>query len=192
MSGNRELLVDASVLITLAEIDAIDCLESLEGRLVVPLAVSREVSSEPAKSELARLVDTGTISEIDWFQWAEKRGVPGERVAAATHLGTNPEAAVDTVDGQRMLVDGDVALLSMARSMEDVVVLTDDKPLRKTCKSHSIRVSGTIAVLVQAVKRSTYTPAKAKNKLYAMDETGARLSASLVKRAENLIDEAGD
>ena len=190
--SERTRLIDASVFITLAEIDALDSLESLEGALIVPSAVRREVSSEPAKAQLERLVAAGTISETDWFQWSEKRGIPGERVAAATHLGTNPDAAVDTIDGQQVLVDGDVALLSLARSMEDVVVVSDDKPLRKTCKSQSIPVSGCIAVLVHAVESGQYTPKKAKEKLYAMDEVGARLSASLVKRAERLIDDASD
>ena len=134
----------------------------------------------------------GTISDIDWFQWTQKREVSGERVAAATHLGTDPAATVDTIDGQQVLTDGDVALLSLARSMENVVVLSDDKPLRNACKSHSISVSGTIAVLVRAVERGQYTREKATKKLYAMDEVGTRLSASLVKRAEQLIDDASD
>lgn len=190
--NERTLLVDASVFITLAEVDATDCLASLEGVLVVPSAVRREVSVEPAKTRLGRLVAAGTISEIDWCQWSEKRDISGERVAAATHLGTNPDTAVETIDGQQVLVDGDVALLSLARSMEDVVVVTDDKPLRKTCKSLSVPVSGSIAVLVRAVESGQYTATQAESKLYAMDEVGARLSASLVKRAERLIDDASD
>lgn len=192
MSDQQRLLVDASVLITLAEIGGLDCLESMAGTLVVPSAVRREVSDDPAKTQLERLLAAGSITEIDWFEWSERRGVSGERVAAATHLGTNPEAAMDTVDGQRALVDGDVALLSLAREMDEVVVLSDDKPLRKTCKAQSIPVSGSIAVLVRSVECGQYTPSKAKSKLYAMDEVGARLSASLVKRAEKLIDEAAD
>jgi len=192
MSHQQQLLVDASVFITLAEIDALDCLESLDGELVVPSAVRREVNSDPAKTQLEHFIAASTISEIDWFQWSEKRGISGERVAAATHLGTDPDAAVDTVDGRRALVGGDVALLSLAREMDDVVVLSDDEPLRNSCKSLSIPVSGSIAVLVQAVEGSQYTPKKAKSKLYAMDEVGARLGASLVKRAEKLIDDAAD
>jgi predicted nucleic acid-binding protein len=190
--SERTLLVDATVFITLAKVDALDCLAPLEGALVVPSAVRREISSEPAQTQLERLVAAGTISDIDWFQWTQKREVSGERVAAATHLGTDPAATVDTIDGQQVLTDGDVALLSLARSMENVVVLSDDKPLRNACKSHSISVSGTIAVLVRAVERGQYTREKATKKLYAMDEVGTRLSASLVKRAEQLIDDASD
>ncbi|WP_324663491.1 hypothetical protein [Haloarcula sediminis] len=191
MSDQRQLLVDASVFITLAETDALSCLESLDGTLVVPSAVRREVSNDPAKTQLERLVAAGTITELDWFQWSDEREVSGEHVAA-THLGTDPEVAVDTKDSPVRLADGDVALLSFGMHMDDVVVLTDDKPLRKTCKALSIPVSGSIAVLVRAVKCGKYTVTQAKSKLYAMDEVGARLSASLVKRAEKLIDDAAD
>lgn len=191
MSPQR-LLVDASVLITFAEIDTIDCLGSLDGTLVVPSAVRREVSDDPANTQLERLVVASTITAVDWFQWSEEREITGEYVAAATHLGIDPDTAVATIDGQQALIDGDVALLSLARCVEDGVVLTDDKPLRKACKSQSIAVSGSIGVLVQAVESGQYTAAKAKSKLYAMDESGARLSASLVKRAEKLIDDAAN
>ncbi|MDS0280828.1 hypothetical protein [Haloarcula onubensis] len=191
MSDQRQLLVDASVFITLAEIDALSCLESLDGTLVVPSAVRREVNNDPAKTQLERLVVAGTITELDWFQWSDEKGVSGEPVAA-THLGTDPEVAVDTKDSPARLADGDVALLCFGRHIEGIVVLTDDKPLKKTCKSLSIPVSGSIAVLVRAVESGQYTATQSKNKLYAMDEVGARLSASLVKRAEKLIDDAAD
>jgi len=91
-----------------------------------------------------------------------------------------------------MIVNGDVALLTGARLADECIVITDDKPLRKACKSISIPVSGTIGVLVRAVETGDIDPDAAKETLYAMDEVGARLSASLVKRAERLIDDASD
>ena len=192
MSGQRQLLVDASVFITLAEIDALDGLEALDGGLVVPSAVRREVSDDPAKTQLERLLAAGTVTEVDWFEWAEDREVVGEWVAMATYLGTERDTVVETIDGQQALTDGDVALLCLVQHMNDTLMLTDDKPLKKVCKSQSIPVSGSIAVLVQSVESGRYTATKAKQKLYAMDEVGARLSASLVKRAEKLIDDAAD
>jgi len=192
MSDRRQLLVDASAFITLAEIDALDGLGALDGTVVVPSAVRREVSDDPAKTQLDRLLAAGTITEVDWFEWAEKREGIGEWGAMAAYLGNEPDAVVDTIDDQQALTDGDVALLCLAQHMDDVLLLTDDKPLRKVCKSQSIPISGSIAVLVQSVENGRYTAAKAEEKLYAMDEVGARLSASLVKRAEQLIDDAAD
>ena len=78
------------------------------------------------------------------------------------------------------------------RNLDSPVVVTDDKPLREACKALSIPVSGSIGVLVRAVERGDVEAGEAKDTLYAMDEVGARLSASLVKRAEKLIDDAND
>lgn len=74
--------------------------------------------------------------------------------------------------------------------LDSSVVVTDDRPLRETCKALSIPVSGPTGVLVRAVERGDLTPDDAKDALLAMDEVGARLSASLLRRAERLIDDA--
>lgn len=51
-------------------------------------------------------------------------------------------------------------------------------------------VSGSIGVLVAAVEHGNLSPDDAKDALVAMDETGARSSASLMRRAEGVIDDA--
>lgn len=85
---------------------------------------------------------------------------------------------------------GDIALLADALTVPDSVVVTDDDPLRKTCKAPSIPIAGTTGVLVRAVERGELDEQRAKDVLYAMDEVGARSSVSLVDRAERLIEEA--
>lgn len=200
MSEGRTLLVDASVFITLAEIDAVELLHSLRGDLVVPAAVRAEISDDPAHTILENSIDdglttknTGKIRETKIYYsdtLSESRSEVYED--SARRLGKDPDDTVESSSPLRPSTDGDVALLTEARLTDDVVVLTDDKPLRKTCASLSIPVSGTIGVLVRAVETGDLDSDEAKTKLYAMDEVGARLSASLVKRAERLIDDAGD
>jgi predicted nucleic acid-binding protein len=85
-----------------------------------------------------------------------------------------------------------VALLALALREPDSVVVTDDRPLRKACKAVLVSVSGSIGVLVRSVETGELSADEATKRLYAIDETSARLSASLVKRAEKLIDDAGD
>lgn len=176
MRDERVLLVDASVIITLARIDAFGLLDSLEGGVVVPQTVVEEVDSEPAQSTLAGALGSwiGAVDALD-----ECSGE--DRTTARTQLGHDDEQA-----------SGDLALLTYAlhRSDRPTVVVTDDKPLRQTCKALSIPVSGSIGVLIRAVERDALAPGDAKDKLLAMDEVGARLSASLLRRAEQLIDDA--
>lgn len=187
--GKRMVLVDASVFITLAEVDLIDALLALDGQIVVPTPVENEITGHPASSALSSAEDGGSLQTVDVMMGLED---------AADHLGR--DLSRDDVEGYaHRRVEGDIALLALASQRtghepagSSTVVVTDDKPLRKTCKTLSIPVSGSIGVIVQGVERGDLEPATATEKLYAMDEVGARLSASLVRKAERLIDEAAE
>ncbi|ARS90079.1 hypothetical protein [Natrarchaeobaculum aegyptiacum] len=179
-TDRRTLLVDASVFITLADIGSLELLQETGGDVSMPHAVVEEVSSEPATSDLERArgdwlstVDGHDSSTSD--EWADRLET------AATQLGrsTNPDDRA-----------GDVPLLAAALAHENPVVVTDDKPLRKTCKTLSIPVSSSIGVLIRAVERGDLEPGTATDRLEAMDEVGARLSVGLFRRAERLIEEA--
>lgn len=175
---DRRLLVDASVLITLAEIDSLRLLRRTAGEVVVPRAVEAEVSADPAQSALEDAVDDG------WIHTEHADEVDDDSLAdAAAHLGA---------DAQTDVVTGDVALLAIALASAEAVVVSDDKPLRKTCKALSIPLSGSIGVLIRAVERGDLSADGAKSKLLAMDEVGARLSVTLLRRAEAMIEDADD
>lgn len=194
MSGgtpeSRRLLVDASVFIRLATIRSLDLLYDLDGQVIVTTTVQFEIREEPAHSEVQAAISEGNVRTVNLLSEVDENSK--ELVAeAANQLGTDTESLItENALGFANITDGDVSLLTAALYFEDSVVVTDDKPLRKTCKAFSIPVSGSIGVLVRAVERDDLEPDVAKDKLYAMDEVGARLSASLIKRAESLIKEA--
>ena len=194
-------LVDASVSITLAEIDRVQVLEGLDGNICMPDAVAAEIEPNPSKTTIEgqkrRLIATNT----DWLDLIKTHQEP-ERAfdyaqypktekmqfrKAANHLGEEPPGDWMT---------GDVALLGIALGWKeestDEVIITDDKPLRKTCKALGIPISGSFGVLIAAVERGDLDPDEAKAALVAMDEAGARLSARLLRKAERLIDEAAE
>lgn len=179
----RTLLVDASTFITLAEIGACEYLYGIPGQIAVPAAVRREITDEPAKSELARAVRSDDVTVFD--PRADDADLPQSYERAMEHL----DRSAPTASGDSSVI-GDVAILGAALDRSDVVVVTDDKPLRDTCKALSIPVSGSIGVLVRAVERGDATADEAKDALLAMDEVGARLSARLLRRAERLIEDA--
>lgn len=181
--ADRTVLVDASVFITLAGIDRLELLRRTQGTLVMPASVVDELTDDPA----ADAVESATESWLDVVRPVDHAAIldgwDDRLQKAATHLGRSD----DTDDW-----GGDVPLLAAAMSESEPVVVTDDRPLRRTCKALSIPVSGSIGVLIRAVGRGDLGPEAAKDELVAMDETGARLSASLLRRAERLIDDATD
>lgn len=178
----RQLFVDASVFITLAKIDRVALLDELDGEVVVPRAVADEIVDEPGASHL-------DAASAEWLRIADAVDVAGpENVRhAASHL----DAEVLGSDGDPDF-EGDVALLALGTTAENPVVVTDDKPLRDACKALGVALSGSIGVLVAAVERGALGPDEATDALVAMDEVGARLSARLLRRAERLIERAGD
>lgn len=173
----RETFVDASAFITLAEIGRVELLQRVEGDVVMPAAVREEIVDGPAVSALERAVDDS--------RWLRVAGDPApENVAVATEqLGHD-----DSVES----LAGDTALLAHALVADEPLVVTDDKPLRKTCKALSVPVSDSIGVVIAAVDRGDLEPDEAKDALVAMDEVGARLSARLLRKAERLIGETAE
>ena len=188
-------LIDASVYITLAELNATSLLFDM-GRVALPDAVYREISEEPASSQVESEIDEQLLSRPNIIYWLIEANDRREVIEiAARHLGySSIEDTYDVVGPEnrriRKFKTGDIALLSAALAIDNSIVITDDKPLRKACKPLSISVSGSIGVLIRAVEHDEIGADEAKNKLYAMDEVGARLSASLIKRAESLIEKA--
>ncbi len=179
----RQVLVDASAFITLAEIGRERSVEGVRGEVLIPTAVVREITDDPAATELRAALEDG------WLRADEAENVSDRALdAAATHLGESERER----DHEGTNWSGDVALLARAVERDEVVIVTDDKPLRKTCKALGIDVSGSIGVLIAAVERGELRPEDAKEALVAMDEVGARLSARLLRRAERLIDEASE
>lgn len=166
-----KLLVDASVFITLAKIDGVRLLNELDGDVVVPRLVADEIQDEPAQTEL----------EDAREKWIEVEPADEECVEESMkRLGREGEPR------------GDAALLALASAYDEVVVVTDDKPLRNTCKALGVSLSGSVGVIVASVKKGTLAPEEAKELLAGMDEVGSRFSASLLRKAEKLIDEATD
>ena len=160
--------MDASVFITIAEIDATHLLDELDGEVVLPERVADEIEDEPARSELKEAED----------DWLTVEPADGETVVwASKRLG-------------REIARGDTALLALASEYEDAVAVTDNKPLRKACRSVGLPLSGSIGVVVASVENGALEADEAKRLLVSMDEVGARLSARLLRKAERLVEQA--
>lgn len=181
MGDERTLLVDASVFITLADIEAVDLLGILEGPVAVPDAVANEITDDPGATRLDDAVASGAVEVVPTRTFLEECDQDQALAIASTHLGES-----DSTDD----LYGDVALLALGLAMDDCVVVTDDGPLRKTCKALGVTLSGSIGVVVVAVEHDAIEPDEAKRLVAAMDEVGARLSARLFRKAERLIDAA--
>lgn len=182
----RRVYVDASSLITLASIGQEHLLRDLGEQVWVPEAVINEVQRGVAAEAVEGALEDWMKSIAVESHVEMRNEFEAARQRAASHLDVDLDG-----DAGR----GDLALLTLGVHFglvldDTVVIVTDDKPLRKTCRALGIPVSGSIGVLIAAVERGDLDPEGAKDALVAMDEVGARLSARLLRRAERLIDQA--
>lgn len=165
--------VDATTLIALGTIGELELLAELDGPLVVHPAVRREVTTEPASTNLERFLDApGVRAETP----------PDDRLPEArTLLGEQTE-------------NGDVQILAtvLARTATDspIGVVSDDRRVRTTARGLGATVTGTVGVVVRAVETGLSTES-ALDVLDRVDSHGLHLTGSLRKRAEALIGGAG-
>lgn len=187
----KRFYIDTSVFITLVKIGHAERFDCLDGEVYVPEAVAGELVSFEDVSQAGGNRDTtrlGELSENEIIELGSPEDLIEEEESAEILRRAAQQLGRDETSPSS--ISGDVALLALGLADDSGVIVTDDKPLRKTCKALSVPVSGSIGVLIAAVERDDLDPEEAKDALVAMDEVGARLSARLLRRAERLIDEA--
>lgn len=159
--------VGPTALYELGQIGELDLLEWFDGALVVPEAVQAEITTEPARTNLDRLLEDGSV--ITSVR-------PEVREAAAEALGIDPEgyeAALlaglfdDSVDDDRT-----------------VLVVSDDRRVRALAEGLGASVTGSFGVVVRAVTEDKYlSSADAKRIVSRMDDNGVQLTGQLRARA---------
>lgn len=167
------VLLDATTVIALGRIGELGLLNHLDGELVVPPAVRREVTTEPASTNLDRL---------------RKQPQAGEEAPPADWIADAAALLDESSDS------GDVQLLAfvLAHTAEErsIGVVSDDQRVRTTAEGLGATVTGTIGIIVRAVDEGLELEAGLAI-LDQVDSHGLHLTGSLRARAEGLIEAAG-
>ena len=151
----------------LGQIGELDLLEHFGGALVVPEAVQAEITTEPARTNLNRLLEEESV--ITSVRPAVRREV-------ADALGVDPEGY-------------EAALLAglFDDSVEDdrrVIVVSDDRRLRSLAEGLGAAVTGSFGVVVRAAVEDKYLSAReAKRIVGRMDDNGVQFTGQLRSRA---------
>jgi predicted nucleic acid-binding protein len=159
--------VGPTALYELGQIGELDLLEWFDGALVIPEAVQAEITTEPARTNLDRLLEDGSV--ITSVR-------PEVRAAVADALEIDPEsyeAALlaglfdDSVDDERT-----------------VLVVSDDRRVRALAEGLGASVTGSFGVVVRAATQDKYlSSADAKRIVSRMDDNGVQLTGQLRARA---------
>lgn len=168
------VLVDATTLIALGTVGELDRLTTFEGTVVVPSAIVDEVTTEPARTDLARLLETEDVEAIDPIEDA--------CVDRAKELLGDAEVTGDV----RLIA----AILRRLDAGHDVAVVSDDRRVRTVSRGLGAGVTGTIGVIVRAVADGL--PVEEGRRLVReVDGHGLHMTGELRERAYELIEDAG-
>lgn len=167
-------ILDASVLIALGRQHALDLLTVFD-EMTVPPQVRSEVTQEPETTNLTTFL---ADADID--------------------IASPPEAAVEQArtilnDDQ---VTGDAAVIAFAIATDDdgntIGVVSDDQRIRSLAEGLGVDVTGTIGVIVHAVRQGQLAADPAKHLVRDIDRRGFHMTGTLRDTADRLIDEAAN
>lgn len=167
------LFVDATTLISLGSVDELGLLRNFDSSVAIPPAVQREVTTEPAATNLRQFLDIEDVREqpvIEDPAIEEAREILGEEER-----------------------NGDVEIVAAVvhHAGERVGVVSDDRRVRTTARSLGARVTGTVGVVVQAVEEGL-SAEEGKQLVRRIDSHGLHLTGELRERALELVVEAAD
>lgn len=167
-------ILDASVLIALGRQHALGLLIVLD-EITVPPQVRDEVTQEPEATNLATfLADTDD------------------------HTDAPPDIAVE--HARTILNDdpitGDTAVIASLIATENegakTGVVSDDQRIRSLAEGLGADVTGTIGVIVDAVRQEQIAPDAAKQLVRDIDRRGFHMTGDLRDTADRLIDQAAN
>jgi len=169
------IFLDATTLIALGTIGELKQLTRFTGELVILPAVKNEVTTEPAQTNLRRFVDQYAVETTD--PAAQDRVQQAKEV-----LGENEQ------NGDVSLI---AAVLAYTAADRPVGVVSDDQRVRTTARGLGATVTGTVGVIIRAVKEGLDRE-EAYTLVRRIDSHGLHMTGELREKAYSLIDTAAE
>lgn len=163
-AASSTAVADATVLIYLAKLDRLADLWQRYDPVLVPAPVHEEVVREGKRLEHPDAIRVEAALEDDELVLAEAVPVPEELEGTG-------------------LEHGDAAVLALARQTQAGTVLSDDRGLRAVARNLGLTTRGTLAFLVEALKRGELSFQAYLEELEALVAHGFRLSSELYAHA---------
>jgi predicted nucleic acid-binding protein len=156
-------VVDASSLIILGKLSLLHLLIQLSDELIIPGGVAKEISKGPVKDKAK--------------SWLKKGGKKYQKNVKA----------IDPNIASWDLGPGENEVISFCYKNPQYTAIIDDKAAKKCAITFSIKVKGTLALIIMA-KKAGLIP-EAKPILEQMIEAGFRIKSNLYQKILEIVDE---
>lgn len=154
------MIVDSTVIISLTNIGEIEMIN----QCIIPENVLKEIINEPAKSALLTL------------QFQKVTPSKNSKLHSLSILGDKKET-------------GDSDIVALLIDKPSSIIVTDDKRLRNVCRALGGKVTGTLGLLINSVKKESISKETALILLDKLNRTGFRMSIELYNCVKDKIEE---
>lgn len=171
--------VDATTVLSLGQIGELQLLTLFDGDLIFPPEVVEEVTTEPSKTNLHRLLDENDPRDA----------------------GTDPTVHPEAIEQAKQILgererNGDVRLIAQTlvfTELDDrppITIVSDDTRVRTVADGLGATVTGTIGVIIQGVKLDKLDVSDGKKLVRRVDSHGLHMTGELREKAYELIEDA--
>lgn len=182
-----KILLDATTLIAFGRVGELDLLLEFDGDPVVLPAVRREVTSEPASTNVGNFVQHEHVLTGERLPFSNEG--PDEVVRPIV------DRATETLGESEY--SGDVELVTavmheLDADGSDPAVISDDRRVRTVCRGLGATVTGTVGIVIRAVEERGMTSEEGKGLVRRIDGHGLHMTGELRETAYELIEEAAN
>lgn len=195
------IYVDATTCISLGTLGELDLLATFSGTPAFLPTVVAEVTTEPARTNLDRLLDADWTARPGEFPYRRPTDQEPGTYLVRDDATEQFERAVSVLGEQQQWtengdVSGDVEIVAEVLRARDgnqpVGVVSDDRRVRRVTEGFGATVTGTVGVVVESVADGTLDPDEGRSVVDRLDGTGLHMTGQLRDRAFELIDAASD
>ena len=154
------MIVDSTVLISLGNLGKIELIKNC----IIPENVLKEVTNDPAKSALTTL----NFQKIVPLEESSEKSL--------NLLGDKYES-------------GDSDIVALLLDFPSSLIATDDKRLRSICRALGGKVTSTLGILINSVKKQNISKEEALVILDKLNEIGFRMSLELYNTVRERIEQ---
>lgn len=195
------IYVDATTCISLGTVGELDLLRTFSGTPAFLPTVVAEVTTEPAQTNLDRLLDADWTTGPEAFPYRRLGDESPRSYLVRDDAFEQFERAVGVLGEEQRWTEtgdasGDVEIVTEVLRARDgdrpVGVVSDDRRVRRVTEGFGATVTGTIGVVVESVADGMLDAAAGKSLIDRLDGTGLHTTGQLRDRAFELIDAASD
>jgi predicted nucleic acid-binding protein len=160
------VISDTTPIISLIKINRLDLLQKLFNEILIPQAVFRELTTNVAFENEAKIV-----KESDFLKTSPIQN----------------RKALEILQAASGLDDGESEAIILADELKSDVLIIDERRGRKVAKNLGINITGTVGVLLQAYDEKMITSEEIKAYFGQLKNSNIRLSDSLIQEALSLL-----